>query len=266
LQASRLAAQDADLPKIVIGICGALSDHLTAPLLAVCNDHSAGIAALAAPPLFPNNSPLPLSNPQTPSCSIMYNNKIKKKSKKKKTAMEKKARSKQMAAIIDRLLRFGEFEVVLFGDDAILNKPVDQWPICQCLLSWHSEGFPLDKAQEYVTLRKPYLVNDVNSQDVLLDRRKVYQRLIESGVMVPLHIVVSREDLPEGQTDPGKFYVLFIFQSVFLMHSCDPAPLEGGGDIRFLAAIKNTLAFSSSFPSKLTTTKIHPPPPQKKKN
>lgn len=60
-------------------------------------------------------------------------------------AMDKKAKSKPMKAILQRLLAFGEFEVELFGDDNILNKPVNRWPHCDCLLSWHSEGFPLKK-------------------------------------------------------------------------------------------------------------------------
>jgi len=53
-------------------------------------------------------------------------------------AVEKKARSRQMNHIVERLLRYGEFEVVVFGDDTILNKPAEEWPRCDCLLSWHS--------------------------------------------------------------------------------------------------------------------------------
>lgn len=119
--------------------------------------------------------------------------------------MDKKARSKQMNAIVERLLRFGQFEVVIFGDDTILNSPVEDWPVCQCLLSWHSEGFPLKKAQDYVTLRRPYLVNDLFAQDTLLDRRQVYKKLTASGIPVPTHIIVDREDLSQGQTDPEGF-------------------------------------------------------------
>lgn len=42
----------------------------------------------------------------------------------------------------------------------ILNEEVDTWPLCDVLLSWHSEGFPLRKAQAYVELRRPFLIND----------------------------------------------------------------------------------------------------------
>lgn len=65
-------------------------------------------------------------------------------------AMDKKAKSKPMKAILERLLAFGEFETELFGDDNILNYPVSQWPTCDCLLSWHSEGFPLKKVTNYI--------------------------------------------------------------------------------------------------------------------
>lgn len=67
-------------------------------------------------------------------------------------AMDKKAKSKPMKAILQRLLAFGEFETELFGDDNILNKPVNQWPTCDCLLSWHSEGFPLKKVMQHTRL------------------------------------------------------------------------------------------------------------------
>ena len=60
--------------------------------------------------------------------------------------MDKKACSRPMKAIIDRMLAFGEFEIFTFGDSTILNKPVSEWPHCECLLSWHSDGFPLAKA------------------------------------------------------------------------------------------------------------------------
>lgn len=29
----------------------------------------------------------------------------------------------------------------------LARRPVDEWPVVECLLSWHSDGFPLAKAQ-----------------------------------------------------------------------------------------------------------------------
>jgi inositol hexakisphosphate/diphosphoinositol-pentakisphosphate kinase len=63
----------------------------------------------------------------------------------------------------------------------IAEEPVEAWPLCDVMLSWHSEGFPLRKAQAYVELRQPFLINDVHMQDVLLDRRRVYKTLAVSG-------------------------------------------------------------------------------------
>ena len=120
-------------------------------------------------------------------------------------AMDKKAKSKQMRAITERRMRYGEFKIIVFGDETILSKPVEEWPVVQCLLSWHSKGFPLTKAQSYVKLRRPYLINDVFAQDILLDRRRVYQRLAEAGIPVPHHIVVDRDGISGDQEDPEGF-------------------------------------------------------------
>ena len=63
-------------------------------------------------------------------------------------AMDRKARSKPMRAILDRLHAFGEFDIVVFGDKTILEAPISEWPRCDCLLSWHSDGFPLAKVSQ----------------------------------------------------------------------------------------------------------------------
>ena len=62
-------------------------------------------------------------------------------------AMDKKAHSRPMKAIVDRLETYGEFEITYFGDETILDKPIAEWPSCDCLLSWHSDGFPLAKVK-----------------------------------------------------------------------------------------------------------------------
>lgn len=35
---------------------------------------------------------------------------------------------------------------MVFGDEMILGRDIEDWPLCDALLSWHSEGFPLEKA------------------------------------------------------------------------------------------------------------------------
>jgi len=59
------------------------------------------------------------------------------------------------------------------------------------------------QAQQYAALRRPYLINDVHMQEVLLDRRQVYARLQAAGITVPTHVIINREGLPPGADPPG---------------------------------------------------------------
>ena len=119
-------------------------------------------------------------------------------------AMDKKAGSKPVAEIVRRLTAGGEFELVPFGDAVILASPIADWPLCDVLLAWHSDGFPLAKAQAYASLRRPYLINDLHLQDLLLDRRAVYATLATAGIPVPTHVVIDRDGLAAG-ADPDGF-------------------------------------------------------------
>ena len=97
-------------------------------------------------------------------------------------AMNKKSRSANMQAILQRLDAFNEFEIIVFPDEVILNDPIESWPVVDALISFFSRGFPLEKAHEYVKLRKPFMVNDVTRQWTLLDRRLVYRTLMENNI------------------------------------------------------------------------------------
>lgn len=46
----------------------------------------------------------------------------------------------------------------------ILNEPVERWPLCDCLISFHATDFPLHKAIEYERIRRPYVINDLHRQ------------------------------------------------------------------------------------------------------
>ncbi|KAI5591882.1 hypothetical protein BDE02_04G113900 [Populus trichocarpa] len=107
--------------------------------------------------------------------------------------MEKKLLSAPMGQILERLQAFGEFEVIHFGDKVILEDPIENWPICDCLIAFYSSGYPLEKAEAYATLRKPFLVNELEPQHLLHDRRKVYERLEMFGIPVPRYALVNRE-------------------------------------------------------------------------
>uniref|UniRef100_A0A8C5SZU6 Inositol hexakisphosphate and diphosphoinositol-pentakisphosphate kinase n=1 Tax=Laticauda laticaudata TaxID=8630 RepID=A0A8C5SZU6_LATLA len=113
-------------------------------------------------------------------------------------AMTKKSKSKPMTQILERLCKFEYITVVIMGEDVILNEPVEKWPACDCLISFHSKGFPLDKAVAYAKLRSPFLINDLDTQYYIQDRREVYRILQEEGVDLPRYAVLNRDpDRPE---------------------------------------------------------------------
>ncbi|XP_038606048.1 inositol hexakisphosphate and diphosphoinositol-pentakisphosphate kinase 1 isoform X7 [Tachyglossus aculeatus] len=108
-------------------------------------------------------------------------------------AMTKKSKSKPMTQILERLCRFDYLTVVILGEDIILNEPVENWPACDCLISFHSKGFPLDKAVAYSRLRNPFLINDLAMQYYIQDRREVYRILQEEGIDLPRYAVLNRD-------------------------------------------------------------------------
>ncbi|XP_029428419.1 inositol hexakisphosphate and diphosphoinositol-pentakisphosphate kinase 2 isoform X2 [Rhinatrema bivittatum] len=108
-------------------------------------------------------------------------------------AMAKKSKSKPMKEIMERLSMFKYIAVVIFEEDYILNEPVEKWPLCDCLVSFHSKGFPLDKAVAYSKLRNPFVVNDLNLQYKIQDRREVYRILTAEGILLPRYAVLNRD-------------------------------------------------------------------------
>ncbi|GER36857.1 inositol hexakisphosphate anddiphosphoinositol-pentakisphosphate kinase [Striga asiatica] len=132
----------------------------------------------------------------------------------KKVKCGSEAFSGPMLQILERLQAFGEFEIVHFGDKVILEDPIESWPICECLIAFYSSGYPLQRAEAYAALRKPFLVNELGQQRLLHDRRKVYEdyehskediaeelkrineiyeRLEMFGIPVPRYALVNRE-------------------------------------------------------------------------
>ena len=75
-----------------------------------------------------------------------------------------------MKEILKRLKRFILLDFIIFADELVLREPVEKWPIVDCLISFYSKGFPLDKAIAYAKLREPLVINDLEMQFQLMDR------------------------------------------------------------------------------------------------
>ncbi|XP_077993312.1 inositol hexakisphosphate and diphosphoinositol-pentakisphosphate kinase 2-like [Glandiceps talaboti] len=120
-------------------------------------------------------------------------------------AMSKKSRSKPMKEILTRLERFEYIVTDIFEESVILHEPVEKWPLCHCLISFFSKGFPLEKAVQYGKLRKPYVINDLQKQFGLQDRRYVYEVLKAEGIGLPRYAVLDRDsdDPNESDLDEG---------------------------------------------------------------
>lgn len=112
--------------------------------------------------------------------------------------------------ILNRLKAYGDFEIVVFTNQVLLEvrtysshnfkEPIESWPQVNCLISFFSGRFPLDKAIAYTKLYpNTFVINDLEKQKVLLDRLQVYKTLQAAGVQVPPHLCVLRE--PGGAPD-----------------------------------------------------------------
>ncbi|XP_033171595.1 inositol hexakisphosphate and diphosphoinositol-pentakisphosphate kinase isoform X15 [Drosophila mauritiana] len=108
-------------------------------------------------------------------------------------AMAKKTQSKPMKEILTRLGEFEFIKLVTFEENVILREPVQNWPTCDCLVSFHSKGFPLEKAIEYAQLRNPFVLNNLHMQYDIQDRRRVYAILEKEGIEIPRYAVLDRD-------------------------------------------------------------------------
>uniref|UniRef100_A0A673YAX6 Inositol hexakisphosphate and diphosphoinositol-pentakisphosphate kinase n=1 Tax=Salmo trutta TaxID=8032 RepID=A0A673YAX6_SALTR len=100
-------------------------------------------------------------------------------------SMMKKSKSKPMTQIMERLCKFEYITVVIFPEEVILNQPVDKWPLCDCLVSFHSKG-----TNQRTYVHPPYTINCI--------RREVYRILQEEGIDLPRYAVLTRDpDRPE---------------------------------------------------------------------
>ncbi|CAM9583311.1 unnamed protein product [Discosporangium mesarthrocarpum] len=112
-----------------------------------------------------------------------------------------------MEAITSRL-NPSKFEVVIFGDECILEDPVEEWPLCDCLIAFYSAGFPTEKAKEYVKLRQPYSLNSLEMEDVLRDRRRIYDLLEEHRIPIPEKVYANRDGYVYKDSDPNDLMIV----------------------------------------------------------
>lgn len=119
-------------------------------------------------------------------------------------AMDNKVLSKPCRQILNRLLENGDFDTVIFGDKVILDETIENWPTCDFLISFFSNGFPLQKAIDYANLRKPFLLNDLIMQKALWDRRLCLKLLKAANVPTPFRLCISRDGGPKLDADLKK--------------------------------------------------------------
>ncbi|KAG8470288.1 hypothetical protein KFE25_008709 [Diacronema lutheri] len=184
-------------------------------------------------------------------------------------AMAKKAHSEPMTQTLNRLRGFSvgrvlEFRVVYFEEAMILNKPVEEWPLCDALIAFFSSGFPLDKAIAYARLRKPFVFNDLDKQKWLFDRRKIYELLLGAGVPVPRHVVLNADE--QNEVEESEDYLQI--NGVRISKPLVEKPIsgedhniylyyprsQGGGSKRLFRKVQDR---ASQFYPEIHTTRVH---------
>ena len=116
-------------------------------------------------------------------------------------AMSKKVNTKHMQKILKNLKKFEEFKLVYFNEDLIFDTDIENWPIVESMIVFFSTGFPFNKVLEYISLRKPFLVNDFESQKIFWDRREIKKKLIENNIPTPESLIIDRGEIINNDGD-----------------------------------------------------------------
>ncbi|TRY50383.1 Histidine phosphatase superfamily clade-2 [Cryptosporidium tyzzeri] len=116
-------------------------------------------------------------------------------------AMENKVESPPMKSILNRITETGDFKIIVFMQDMILNEDILNWPKVDCLISFYSTGFPLNKAISYAKLKKPIIINDLEKQILMRSRLKIYNVLDKWKIPRPECIIINHSELSEENHD-----------------------------------------------------------------
>lgn len=97
-----------------------------------------------------------------------------------------------------------------------------------CLIAFHSRGYPLEKVifiittyslyqvTKYVELTDPVVINDLQSQFILRSRLEVFDRLDAAGIPTPRHIRVDHKAVMAKKAEFDEFDDYFIYNGVRL--------------------------------------------------
>jgi len=140
--------------------------------------------------------------------------------------MNTKSQGNPMKALLRRLEASGIFDIIIFGDDVILNQPIEEWPKVECLIGFYSNGFPLEKAIDYVRLVKPIEINRLDKQPLLRNRLSMYETLRAYEIPCPDFMFIDH-DSQSGTATVEESDDFIIYNGRKLMKPFVEKPIDG---------------------------------------
>ncbi|CRG95807.1 acid phosphatase, putative [Plasmodium gallinaceum] len=155
-------------------------------------------------------------------------------------AMESKVESAPMECILKRLAKSGDFNIIKFKEDMILNQDIDSWPVVDCLIAFYSTGFPLKKAIEYVKKYKPITLNNLEKQLILRSRLQIYEQLKKWRVPHANYVVVDHDTVKKGEHVFEEYYDYIVYDNIRLNKPFIEKPLNADNHNNWIYYPKNT--------------------------
>ncbi|KEG03045.1 acid phosphatase, putative [Plasmodium vinckei vinckei] len=155
-------------------------------------------------------------------------------------AMESKLESAPMECILKRLAKSGDFNIIKFKEDVILNQDIDCWPVVDCLIAFYSYGFPLKKAIEYVKKYNPITLNNLEKQLILRSRLQVYEELKKWKVPHANYVVVDHDTVKRGEHVFEEYYDYIVYDNIRLNKPFIEKPINADNHNNWIYYPKNT--------------------------